>query len=363
MSDISARPLGKRRAGASHAPEPSWPRRAVRRPLVVAVPVLLTAIGLALVTGCGRSRTAHAPQYEVERTCESDDGAVALTLKVDKRELSAADSFRCVVELKRGEGVAAELPAPADLDKAFAPLIARNRRSLPERIEDGFVVEADEYELEPLVAGACTIKPFAVTYKEGGEERTLETQPIELAVTSLGAADPRAELRDIAGPVLLPRTGTGRWVWLAIGAGVLAAGVLVLVLVRRRRRGGGPPERRRPAHEEALDALRALREKDYIGRGLVMRFYVELSAILRWYIERRFGLRAPEQTTQEFLAEISRDGFFDLRRRTLLSDFLGHCDLVKFAKYGPTNEEIERVFTSATTFIEETKEASATGGV
>ncbi len=311
------------------------------------------------IVGCTKRRPQEAASFEIERSFEAEDAPVELTLRIDKRETTMADSFRCVVELRRGQDVTAQLPVYADLEPSFAPLLVRDRRALPQRIENCLVVEADEYELEPLVSGEYTIKPFTLTYTLDGEARTIETEPIELSVTSLGAGDPRAELRDIAGPVELPTKRAGWWIWAGIAAVLIAAAAVVLILLLRRRRHPAAIARRRSAHEIAFDALRELREKDYIGRGMVKVFYVELSAILRWYVENRFGLHAPEQTTEEFLGAIARDGHFDLRRRTLLREFLEHCDLVKFAKYGPSAREIEGAFTSTTTFIDETKEEAA----
>jgi len=312
-----------------------------------------------LIVGCAKRQPQETASFEIERSFEAKDAPVELTLKIDKRETTMADSFRCVVELRRGEDVTAQLPVYADLEQSFAPLLVRDRRALPQRIKNGFVVEADEYELEPLVSGEYTIKPFTPTYTLDGKEGTIETEPIELTVTSVGAGDPRAELRDIAGPVELPTKRARWWIWAGVGAVVIAAPAVVLILLLRRRRHPLAVARRLAAHEIAFDALRELREKDYIGRGMVNAFYVELSAILRWYVENRFGLHAPEQTTEEFLGAIAHDGHFDLRRRTLLGEFLEHCDLVKFAKYGPSAHEIEGAFTSATTFIDETKEEAA----
>ena len=38
-----------------------------------------------------------------------------------------------------------------------------------------------------------------------------------------------------------------------------------------------------------------------------------------------------------------------------LGEFLRHCDLVKFAKYNPTAEQIQKTFDSVKNFIEITK--------
>jgi hypothetical protein len=330
-----------------------------------------TLIAFALLAaflgaGCGRRPSENARAYEIERSVTAPDAPLTVTVRVDRREISIADSFRCVIELTHDTGLEVKLPEFATLQKSFAPLVARDRRSLPPRVADGRIVKGDEYELEPLVSGGTTIAPIVIPYRVGvGEtERTLETEPIELSVTSLGADDPRAQLRDVAGPVELPRARASSWLWAGVAAAlVLAAAIAVIILARRRQRGAAVVERHRAPHEIAFDALRALREKDYIGRGLVTAFYIELSAILRWYIEQRFGLHAPEQTTEEFLADIARDGVFDLPRRTLLKSFLEHCDLVKFATYGPTPDEIQGAFTAAATFVDETKEEVTRGGV
>ena len=74
-----------------------------------------------------------------------------------------------------------------------------------------------------------------------------------------------------------------------------------------------------------------------------------------------FGLAAPEQTTEEFLASISRDGQFDSRTKKLFSSFLEHCDLVKFARYAPETQEIQQTFNVTRAFIEETKPVEKNG--
>ena len=76
---------------------------------------------------------------------------------------------------------------------------------------------------------------------------------------------------------------------------------------------------------------------------------------MRFYIERRFGVRAPEQTTEEFLEAVSRDGVFDSPTRSTLKQFLYHCDMVKFAKFRPEMEQIQKTIDVTLNFIEQTK--------
>ena len=78
--------------------------------------------------------------------------------------------------------------------------------------------------------------------------------------------------------------------------------------------------------------------------------------ILRRYIEQCFGIRAPEQTTEEFLAGLEKGSGFPDNYNRLLKDFLRHCDLVKFAEHQPRTSDIRNTFNSCREFIEGTRE-------
>ena len=71
-------------------------------------------------------------------------------------------------------------------------------------------------------------------------------------------------------------------------------------------------------------------------------------------MEDRFGLRAPEQTTEEFL-EAMRDSYaIERAHKDLLKEFLRHADMVKFAELTPGPADAERAADSARRFIEQT---------
>src|SRR4029077_9600432 len=94
-------------------------------------------------------------------------------------------------------------------------------------------------------------------------------------------------------------------------------------------------------------------------QGLFKEYYSALSGIVRAYVERRFGVRAPEMTTEEFLLTTARGGRLQGAYRALLGEFLGQSDLVKFARHVPTLADSERAWASARRFVEET----AAGGL
>jgi len=151
------------------------------------------------------------------------------------------------------------------------------------------------------------------------------------------------DIRDIKGLVPVPFN----WWWLALVATVL---LLVAAFVwwwkRRQPKAETKPAVAPPTPlEVALAALQQLREADLP----VEEFYTELAAIVRQFIEGRYGLHAPERTTEEFLAEAS----LPERHMILLRTFLVEADLVKFARHRPGKDDMVRAFAAAENFVRE----------
>src|SRR5207253_620970 len=81
--------------------------------------------------------------------------------------------------------------------------------------------------------------------------------------------------------------------------------------------------------------------------GKFEEYYVQLSAIVRRYLEDGFHVRAPEMTTEEFLAAATSDGRLIATHRRLLGEFLSQADLVKFARHLPTLKDSEAAYDAA----------------
>jgi hypothetical protein len=112
----------------------------------------------------------------------------------------------------------------------------------------------------------------------------------------------------------------------------------------------------RPAHIIAYEQLEALQQKNLIGQGRIKEYFIEISDIVRHYLENRFRFHAPQMSTEEFLANVRNSAALIQTHKDLLKDFLASCDLVKFAKYTPREEEINSVYLAARNFIDQTKE-------
>lgn len=163
------------------------------------------------------------------------------------------------------------------------------------------------------------------------------------------------DIRDIKAPLYFPSKLKPFLIAVLIIIIMSALILLFLFLKKKKEVDEMPPPR--PPHEIALALLEMLERKDLITKGKVKEFYTELSYILRRYIEDSFSLRAPEMTTEEFLVTVKDSTELTSEHKRLLREFLAHCDLVKFAKYGPTQGESHESFKSVKDFVEQTKAA------
>ena len=284
-------------------------------------------------------------------------GAVHLTLTADRPSIGLTDTLKLTLTIAAPPDV--RLTLPDITTKTLGSFeIVQHRTTGPLSLTPQMQQWQREYSLAVTASGSFTVPPLTVQVQEGDTTQPLTTDPLSITVTSLVPADAElSALKDIAPPVPLLRRGLPPWVWIVAG-GLGGVGLLTggWWWYRHRQRAAAVPLVQRPAHVLALTALEHLQRQDLIGQERIEEFYVRVSTILRRYVELRFGLRAPEQTTEEFLGSVSSlaTGGLIAAHRVLLESFLQHCDLVKFARHRPAPSAIEETLESAKTFVEHT---------
>ena len=163
--------------------------------------------------------------------------------------------------------------------------------------------------------------------------------------SSLQAAN---DIRDIKPPVAIPSGWT--WLWWVLGALVL---VLLLLAWRQflKHVTKALPTPLVPAHVRAKQKL----EEALALISQPKPFCILVSDTIRFYLEERFDFRAPERTTEEFLRELGETNLLSLEQKESLGQFLESCDLVKFAKYEPRENELRELHGGAVKLVEETE--------
>lgn len=306
-----------------------------------------------LLAGCGESADTPSPATKPGRAqTETDRGPVRVSVEVAPEPARLSDEPTLTLSIEYETGVDIQKPP---FGEAFGDFIIRDfREPLPETRDDREILR-QIYTLEPTVTGPLQIDPIAIQFTDNrpsgdGKAHHIETEALTVHVLSVvdSEAPSLDDLEGFADPVDLPPSNS--WVgWLLCGLALILAVVLV-VWRRLRRKKRLTVERQRSPRELAVERLEKLWRSE-TARADVKEFYVELTDIVRAYIEGTTGIHAPEQTTEEFLREIGIGKTFSLDERQRLRDFLESADLVKFAAHEPNANDMEEAYGRARRFV------------
>ncbi len=291
------------------------------------------------------------------------EDAKGLPIKVS----SEVDSFYVGI----GDRITYSITVSAKKDVEIEPLLFKDEiggltiRDFDSQEKKSFFgkkIITHKYILTSYKPGPYTIPAGVVKFKQRGEEewREVKTDEITIAIKSaLEGQKALLDVRDIKGPVQIK--GISYFLsFVAVALIILAAIAGVYIFARKKiKRLAAPPPK--PAHILAYEALERLSKSNLLKEGMIKEYYIKLSDIVRHYLESRFDLRAPEMTTEEFLVEARDAQGLLLEDRNLLRDFMLHCDLVKFAKYGPSDTEVRSSSGSAKKLIDRTRPKEANG--
>ena len=208
-----------------------------------------------------------------------------------------------------------------------------------ESTSNGRIREGGRYVLTAFRPGTYVVPPLPVSYwTAAGDSGELVTQAIPVEVRSVGVAISDS-LRDIKPLVSIPLRFR-QWVRVLLAtvlALALAAAGVTFWLMRRKARANADTPRSVIIDEIAeFDRIPA---HDLIAQGEIKRLYIAVSDQLRRYTERRYGVRAMELTYAELVHEFECAHIPRVDADHIL-DFLARCDLVKFAKLMPPDDEV-----------------------
>ena len=316
--------------------------------------ITLSLLVIASVASCSRNESvpgekkAENDAFEVRKRFAK--GPVTFMVELSAESISTADALTCRMTLDVPEAYESQFPDllfPDDVPGAI--LTAYDERKV---VENNHELDIREYEIEPEYEGTLKLPALEIYYHRAGEvkEYVLQTEPIEIAVVATAENAEKLDLKPVRGLVTVEQIEALRqriWPWILGSILAVAAAVILVIYLVRRPRPAPPP---RPAHEVALERLRGLADKGLITANQMEPFFVEVTTIVRDYMEQAFGLRAPEQTTEEFLANLVTAPAV-ARHRNVLEPFLTAADEVKFARVTPENAAMQRAFDTAEDFV------------
>lgn len=284
---------------------------------------------------------------------ETSQDGVSLKVESETKQVDPARSVFLRVELAAAADRTAALPDLRDRVVGFS--LAEDFAEEPVRAADGSTVQAANWRLVPEpCAKAYKIKPFVVkaspkllAYQSDDGKFSFVGGPIAFEppaarepVTGGIETDPQKDLPPLSWR-LVGFAALGLVGLLAVVAGLVA---LVRLVVRKVK------EHRMSPIERAWAELDRLLKKGLPGRGRYKDFYVELTMVVRRYIQRKYGVKAPHLTTEEFLRD-SRIVELSNARIAELKAFLESADMVKFAGVQATPEMADAATASARGYL------------
>ncbi len=326
--------------------------------------LLPTLAYVAVVLGACASSSTTETKIEQKQVAEgapleasTSRGPVRATVSLSPASPLIGDVMELRLEAVVDNGVRVEMPRFQEAFSRFS-IEGYSNEEVPSKDS---VKHVQLYRLHASTSGRLRVPPLRIVFfderpdsEHGGEEQELLTEELALKIRPvLSGEEAGGELRPVR-RTLEEKLGPSIWQqywWAFIGGGVLAilAGALLFV-----RRGRSVPTI--SPYERASVALAQLESQGLPDEDTRDNWYVQLSGIVRHYLEDRFSLRAPELTTEEFLRVAQRSERVSNEHKKLLQGFLADCDQVKFAGYEPGAEESQAVLEAARRFLLETRE-------
>lgn len=303
-----------------------------------------------LLSGCANSTRDTSPPLDTgsPRVEESASGPVSSTLTFTPPVVRLDRETLLTIRITSPTSITARLPPVESRIQGFTVAGAYDRQ--PET-RDGKTIVERHVRLAPMIAPRYRVAPMPITWARPGDprEQWFPTRPVILESEPL--------VRDLPSNLAGPRSAI--WIYpdpltvfsyLGVALALLLLVYMAWRLFRRFRRA--IILKRMSPRERALFELAELLDRGLIAKDRVKEFYFELTMIVRCYIERAHTVRAPEQTTEEFLDAVSKDSRFSQEVVRQLRAFLNAADLVKYAAFRPDQQTVDSAISTARRYIE-----------
>ena len=307
------------------------------------------AAAILLISGCAGDRAERVAA--VPRAEDMSWGPVEVLVTADPPAVELGKDLVLTVRITAPSEMQVAMPVLEDRVEGFSVGGVFDRDPV---VRDGKTTLERRARLTPVLAEEYRVAPMPIEVVDAGrspaEQSWFPTRPIVFDLVPPVEGDPGKEIGVAMDPVWVRPSAKTLAAALLSTAVLAGLGVLLWKILRRAHRQ--IQLMRLSPRERAMKELTMLLARDLIGKALVKQFYLELTMIVRRYVERAHGIRAPEQTTEEFLEAASRDHRFGPHVLARLRAFLEAADLVKFAAHRPDRQAVDDAFRTAKDYVE-----------
>lgn len=215
------------------------------------------------------------------------------------------------------------------------------------------------YQVAIYKVGEAVFPTQTVQIQENGQTRTVFLPALPVSIHSVVTQDLKtAALKDIAAPLRLSISWKP---YVLSGLAFILCGILGYLAYKKwkkkyEKKALIQPDFKTPS-EKALEALQTLKEKEYLGQGLIKLHYLALTEIMKHYFSELFDMSLADMTTDEVVTFLSHK--LDEQTLRRVKNLLQSSDLAKFANDQLTLQEHQDNWERA---LESIKRTTPAGG-
>ena len=275
---------------------------------------------------------------------------VSVKANVDNAQVFVGDMFNYEIQVTAPENAIVDLPSFVGNLGSFEVKEMKN-----EKVTEGMPKGTAKFTwlatLNTFVSGDFLIAPQQVNAVVGSDTVKVSTDPVAVKVSTRTTGE-EEDILEVEDPMDDPRLP--QWLYIVL----IVIGVALLVFLgwflhkKFAKRGEAP---RLPPYEEAVLALKELRQKNYLAEGNQGDYFMALGFIARRYIERRFEVDILDATVAELKQRMAHVAGLPQAYKESVVTLAVETEPVKFAKMKLEGERCRFWDEWADRLLEETK--------
>lgn len=252
---------------------------------------------------------------------------VSVKANVDNAQVFVGDMFNYEIQVVAPENAIVDLPSFVGNLGSFEVKEMKNEK-VTEGMPKGTAKFVWNATLNTFVSGDFLIAPQQVSAVVGSDTVKTSTDPVAVKVSTRTTGE-EEDILEVEDPLDDPRLP--QWLYIVL----IVVGVALLVFLgwflhKKFAKAGAAP--RLPPYEEAVLALKELRQKNYLAEGNQGDYFMALGFITRRYIERRFEVDILDATVAELKQRMAHVAGLPQAYKESVVTLAVETEPVKFAK-------------------------------
>jgi hypothetical protein len=275
---------------------------------------------------------------------------------IDSSHILLGDPIRYNLRIVYDKNTRVIFPSFPD---SFSGFVVLERSEIDSAFKNDIITRGQTITLTTFDSGDKYIPSVKINYQLKGHTKfeSISTDSLKINVSYV-PVDTTQAIKPIK-PLLKAPLSFAEILPYLISFIILVLIVLAIIYYIRRLKANKPFFTREkikiPAHVIALEKLQKLENEKLWQKGEIKKFHIDLTDIIREYMESRFNILAVESTTTEIITQL-KVLQIDTNLLNKINEFLSISDLVKFAKLIPLPDENENCIKISYEFVNTTKE-------